>query len=387
MKIFFIVFVSIFTYFNYLVARYYSNAFGLSGKSNFLFWVLNILATISIFAAPYVYRVYPEKHPGFFYTALQWCGYFFFGVYSVLFLFVILNSVGLYTYTKLSTVSEDRRAFLQTMIAGLSLSATGLMSVAGIFEARMSPVVKRVKVPLQGLPDDFVGTTILQMSDIHVGQTIKKDFVEILVQMSNDLRPDMVVLTGDLIDGLHSQLAHELDSFKNIQAPLGRFMIPGNHEYYWGVDHWITHWKDLGFTTLINEHKVVTKNNSHIAMGGVHDHSARHVDGDLVSSPSLAFQNAPADITKILLAHQPKSVFEAAKAGVHLQISGHTHSGQYFPYNILIYFFQPYVKGLHLHDVNTWIYVNQGTGYWGPPSRFGVPPEITLIELVKQPVA
>jgi predicted MPP superfamily phosphohydrolase len=387
MKIFFIVFVSIFSYFNYLVARYYANAFSLAGKTHFLYWAFNIFATITIFAAPYVYRVYPEKNPGFFYNALQWCGYFFFGVYSILFLFVFLNATGLYTYSKIADVSEERRDFLKTVLAGLSLSATGLMSVAGIFEARMSPVVKRVKVALHDLPDEFVGTTILQMSDVHVGQTIKKDFVDVLVKMSNEIKPDIVVLTGDLIDGLHSQLAHELVSFKDIHAPLGRFMVPGNHEYYWGVDHWINHWQQLGFSTLINEHKLITKNNSQIAIGGVHDYSARHVDGALVSSPELAFKEVPSAIKKILLAHQPKSIYDAAKAGVDLQISGHTHSGQYFPFNLLIYFFQPYVKGLHRHEEKMWIYVNQGTGYWGPPTRFGVPPEITLLELIKAPVA
>lgn len=387
MKIFFLIFVSIFSYFNYLVGRYYSDAFNFPGKINALLWSFNILATISIFAAPYVYRMYPEKDPGLLYNSLQWCGYIFFGVYSVLFLFVILNGTGLYAYEKLASPSEDRRNFLKLMIAGISLSATGVMSVAGFVEARMRPVVKKIKVPLTDLPKEFHGTTILQISDVHVGQTIKRDFVEMLVEMSNELKPDMVVLTGDLIDGVHSQLAQELEAFKKIEAPLGRFMVPGNHEYYWGIDHWINFWRDLGFKTLINEHSLVQKENVHIAIGGVHDYSAKHVDGSYVSSPLEAFKNSQPEMLKILLAHQPRSVFEATKAGVHLQISGHTHSGQYFPYNFLIYFFQPYVKGLHHHSEKTWIYVNQGTGYWGPPSRFGVPPEITLIELVKPPVA
>jgi len=387
MKIFFIVFVSIFSYFNYLVARYYANAFNLSGKFNVVYWIFNVLATMTIFAAPYVYRVYPEKNPGFFYNALQWCGYFFFGIYSVLFLFVFLNATGLYAYEKIAGPSEERRNFLKLMVAGISLSATGMMSIAGFVEARMKPVVKKVQVPLPHLPDEFHGVTILQLSDVHVGQTIKGDFVETLVQMSNELKPDMVVLTGDLIDGLHSQLAHELDHFKNIKAPLGRYMIPGNHEYYWGIDHWTEFWRGLGYKTLINEHSLVEINGKKIAMGGVHDYSAAHTDGSLVSSPEEAFKGLPSDIAKILLAHQPRSLYKAVKAGVHLQISGHTHSGQYFPYNVLIYLFQPYVKGLHHHDEKMWIYVNQGTGYWGPPSRFGVPPEITLIELVKQPGA
>lgn len=387
MKIFFIVFISIFSYFNYLVARYYASTFNLSGFKSVIYWTFNILATASIFAAPYVYRAYPVKQPGFWYNALQWCGYFFFGIYSILFLFVFLNATGLWAYEKYAAPSEERRNFLKLMTAGIGLSAAGLMSVAGIFEARMKPVVKKVQVPLPGLPEEFHGTTILQMTDIHVGQTIKSDFVETLVQMSNELKPDMVVLTGDLIDGHAENLAHELESFRNIQAPLGRFMIAGNHEYYWGIDHWVGFWKGLGFTTLVNEHKLIEKKSAAIAIGGVHDYSAKHTDGSLVSSPEEAFKNVPKDLVKILLAHQPRSIYAAAKAGIDLQISGHTHSGQYFPYNILIYLFQPYVKGLNRHEEKMWIYVNQGTGYWGPPNRFGVPPEITLLELVRQPVS
>lgn len=387
MKIFFIIFISIFSYFNYLLGKYYSDAFNFPGRINALLWSFNILATISIFAAPYVYRMYPEKNPGALYDLLQWCGYIFFGVYSVLFLFVILNASGLYAYEKLAAPSEERRNFLKFMLAGISLTATGVMSVAGFVEARTKPMVKKIQVPIKDLPDEFHGTTILQMSDIHVGQTIKADFVEVLVELSNQLKPDMVALTGDLIDGTQSQLAHELEPFKKIQAPLGRFMVPGNHEYYWGIDHWIDFWKELGFKTLVNEHALVEKGSARLAIGGVHDYSARRMNDTYVSSPQEAFKSLPPEVTKVLLAHQPRSVYQASKAGVHLQISGHTHSGQYFPYNILIYLFQPYVKGLHRHEDQTWIYVNQGTGYWGPPSRFGVPPEITLIELIKSPVA
>ena len=114
-------------------------------------------------------------------------------------------------------------------------------------------------------------------------------------------------------------------------------------------------------------------------MAGVHDYSAGHT-GDYKSDPKLSLKNSPASAIKILLAHQPRSIYQAAAAGFHLQLSGHTHSGQYFPFSLLIHFFQPFVKGLHLYE-KTWIYVNRGTGYWGPPNRFGVPPEITLIKL------
>ena len=117
-------------------------------------------------------------------------------------------------------------------------------------------------------------------------------------------------------------------------------------------------------------------------MAGVHDYSASRM-GPVQSNPVEALEQSPKGLVKILLAHQPRSIYQASKAGFDLQLSGHTHSGQYFPYNIVIYLFQPFVKGLHLYE-KTWIYVNQGTGYWGPPTRFGVPPEITLLTLTKK---
>ncbi len=386
MKIFFIVFVSLFSYLNYLIGRYYISAFSLIGVPALMLWILNALATTVMLSAPYVYRMYPKKEPGFLYNALQWCGYIIFGAYSILMVLMIFNVFGLFVYDKLTKATTEHRDFLKLALAVLSLGATFVMTILGFFEARKKPKIKNVKVLIADLPNEFEGVRILQISDLHVGQTIKREFVETIVSMSNEIKPDIVVLTGDMIDGTHSQLADELSAFKEIIAPMGKFMVPGNHEYYWGFASWIKYWGDIGFSPLLNEHIIVEKKGAQLVMAGVHDYSSRNVEGGGVSSPDLALKGSPANAVKILLAHQPRSVFAAAKAGFHLQISGHTHSGQYFPYNILIYFFQPYVKGLNMHE-KTWIYVNQGTGYWGPPSRFGVPPEITVIELTKLPVS
>jgi predicted MPP superfamily phosphohydrolase len=385
MKIFFIIFISLFTYLNYLIGRYYTSAFSLTGRASTIFWVLHGLGTLTMLAAPYIYRMYPVKEPGFWYNALQWTGYTFFGIYSVVLIFMFLNLSGLWVYNKIVDPSPERRLFLRSIFAFASIGVTGVVTSVGLYEARKKPEVKKVKIPIDELPSEFEGIKILQMSDIHVGQTIRRDFVETLVEMSNEIRPDMVVLTGDMVDGIREQLADELLSFRKIIAPLGKFLVPGNHEYYWGVGSWMSYWQEIGFSPLLNQHKVVEKNGAQLVMAGVHDYSSRHSDGT-VSSPVDSLKGSPLSAVKILLAHQPRSVYQAAKAGFHLQLSGHTHSGQYFPYNLLIYFFQPFVKGLNRFE-KTWIYVNQGTGYWGPPSRFGVPPEITLIELTKGPVA
>ena len=386
MKIFTIIIISLFSLINLFIGRYYTAAFSLTGNARISFWIVHILATASMLCAPIIYRLYPEKNPSFSYSALQWTGYTFMGIYSVLIIFILLNSIGLDLYHRFfaspENLNEDRRLFFKSSLALISLLVTGTMAGIGLYQARQKPIVKKIDVKIDHLPDDFEGVTILQLSDVHVGQTIRREFVETLVEMSNQLNPDIVVLTGDMVDGTRDQLDHEIVSFKKIKAPLGKFMIPGNHEYYWGVDTWLERWRELGFTTLINQHSLINKNNSQIIMAGVHDYSASRM-GPVQSNPVEALEQSPKGLVKILLAHQPRSVYQAAKAGFDLQLSGHTHSGQYFPYNIVIYLFQPFVKGLHLYE-KTWIYVNQGTGYWGPPTRFGVPPEITLLTLTKK---
>lgn len=329
-------------------------------------------------STPIIYRKHPVKNPGALYSAIQWCGYIFFGIYSVL-IILMLMSIGLSSfYNHFSNADAVTKILVEKYMAFGSLITTAMIAIIGFFVATKRPAVKKIKISLPHLPLEFVGTTILQMSDIHVSPTIRKDFIEMLVEISNKIAPDIVVLTGDMVDGSRAQLSDELLPFTDIVAPLGKFMVPGNHEYYWNVNHWLEFWNEIGFKTLVNEHHSIKKEGAEIIMAGVHDYSM-----GVNSSPQLAVKGAAMSAVKILLAHQPRTVYEASKAGIDLQLSGHTHSGQYFPYNVLIYLFQPYVKGLKRFE-KTWIYVNQGTGYWGPPSRFGVPPEITLLELTRE---
>ncbi|MEX1365294.1 MAG: metallophosphoesterase, partial [Nannocystaceae bacterium] len=158
--------------------------------------------------------------------------------------------------------------------------------------------------------------------------------------------------------------------------------VTGNHEYYWDGPAWCAEVSRLGLTVLNNEHRVIEHEGARIVLAGVTDISAGGMVPAHASSPAAACEGAPADCIKVLLAHQPRSIEAAAAAGYDLQISGHTHGGQYFPMNLLVYLAQPYVAGLHLHDDTTWIYVSRGTGYWGPPLRVGAPHEISLLRLV-----
>jgi hypothetical protein len=168
---------------------------------------------------------------------------------------------------------------------------------------------------------------------------------------------------------------------KNIQSAQGNFFVTGNHEYYFGVTDWVIQIKRLGFSILLNEYHMINLGRGSLLLAGVTDYRGGNFLHSHRSDPIKAVSGAPAADVKILLAHQPKSIFDAATAGFDLQISGHTHGGQFFPWNFVVGFNQPFVSGLHKYK-NTQIYVSRGTGYWGPPVRVGAPSEITLIKLI-----
>ena len=277
--------------------------------------------------------------------------------------------------------NPSRRGFLVNSI-NYGIVATAALSTAyGIAEAKQTPQVKRVPIEIDHLPPELEGFRIVQITDLHVNPTFRRASVTEIVTVVNSLAADLVVLTGDLVDGSVDQHGYDVAPLRQISSRSGNFFVTGNHEYYSGVIEWIAEVKRLGFTVLLNEHVVVTRGQSRLLLAGVTDYRGGNYLPSHRSDPHKALSGAsPADV-KILLAHQPKNIFDAAKAGYDLQISGHTHGGQFFPWNLLIGFAQPYVSGLHTHQ-NTQIYVSRGTGYWGPPVRMGSPSEITLIKLV-----
>ncbi len=226
------------------------------------------------------------------------------------------------------------------------------------------------------------GFSIAQISDVHVGPTIKRGFVEGVVRQVNALKADMIAVTGDLVDGSVQQLSAHTAPLAGLTARHGAYFVTGNHEYYSGERAWTAEIGRLGLRVLKNEHVVLKHDGASLVLAGVTDLSAHHFDPAQRSDPAAALRGAPVDAgARILLAHQPSSAMAAADAGFDVQISGHTHGGQFWPWNLFIHFFQPFSSGLHRLK-NLWIYVSRGTGYWGPPNRFGVPSEITRIRLV-----
>lgn len=263
------------------------------------------------------------------------------------------------------------------------LGLTVAVVVVGLYQALIGPGIRRVQVPLKGLPKAFDGFRIVQVSDLHIGPTIRDSYVGNVVRAVNELKADMIALTGDITDGLPSELASIAKKLAEMQSTYGRFFVTGNHEYYHDAPGWIRLHRDSGTHVLVNESRIIEKEGAQLAVLGVPDVSGHHFVKEHVSDPAQAAVKVPGDVIKILLAHQPVSYKAAHAAGVNLQLSGHTHSGQFFPWNLVIGFFHDFYRDLNRFQ-EMWIYVNPGTGYWGPPLRTAVASEITLLTLVTE---
>jgi predicted MPP superfamily phosphohydrolase len=293
--------------------------------------------------------------------------------------------------TVLRDVSVAAGALLlepQTLDAWVRDSALGvivlvpLITLAGYFMARRTAPIVDVEVPLAGLPAALEGFTIAQISDIHVGPTIKRNYVEAIVERVNRIGADMVAITGDLVDGSVRDLRSHTEPLARLASRHGTYFVTGNHEYYSGAGAWIHELRRLGARVLINEHVVLQHDGAPLALAGVTDYSAHHFDPTHRSDPQRALAGAPPGAVKVLLAHQPRSAGSAEAAGYDLQLSGHTHGGQFWPWNHFVRFQQPFTAGLRRLG-KMWVYISRGTGYWGPPMRFGIPSEITRIRLTR----
>ncbi len=279
-------------------------------------------------------------------------------------------------------LNEGRRQVLMNTVNLAIMGVAGSMTAYGIYEARRRPALVTVDIPIPNLHSDLEGFRIIQLTDIHAGLTIRKGFVETIAEMTEELNGDLLAFTGDLVDGSVHELRDDVSPMTFLKAPFGKFFVTGNHEYYSGAEPWVEEADRLGFTVLNNEHRIVQKGGGRILLAGVTDFTGGQFVPSHASDPEKAVKNAPASDVKILLAHQPKSLYRALPLGFDLQISGHTHGGQFFPWNLLATVGQPYISGLHRHE-STWVYVSRGTGYWGPPVRLASRSEITVLRLTR----
>ncbi|MBB3393175.1 hypothetical protein FHT82_005968 [Rhizobium sp. BK275] len=265
----------------------------------------------------------------------------------------------------------------------IGFAAFGLAAI-GVAQAVRIPPLKSVEIAIQDLPETFDGYRLLQLTDLHLSRLFPASWAEAVVQKANDLQADLIVVTGDFIDGRLEKRRADVAPLSKLQAPDGLFAIPGNHEYYFGYDDWIEYHSSLGMRMLTNEHAVIERGADRIVIAGVTDLAAF---GRSMPNPDLAgaLNGAPAEAPIILLDHQPRMAAETAKAGIALQLSGHTHGGMVLGLDRLVARANGgFVSGLYaVGDMQ--LYVNNGTGLWpGFALRLGRPSELTVFTLRKR---
>lgn len=312
---------------------------------------------------------------------LTWAGVLAMGLFSSLFVLTLLRDVAalpLWLASPWLATPAWLAPASALAVPGLAL----LLTLWGYLNARRTARVVRVDVPIAGLAPELHGFSIAQISDLHVGPTIKRGYVEAVVARTNALQADMVAITGDLVDGSVQHLAVHVAPLARLRSRHGSFFVTGNHEYYCGAPAWVDELRRLGLHVLMNEHVLLRHGDASLLLAGVTDYSAHNFEATHRSDPKAAIAGAPPDArVRVLLAHQPRSAAAAALAGFDLQLSGHTHGGQFLPWNWFVRLQQPFTAGLHRWQ-RMWVYTSRGTGYWGPPKRLGAPSEITQLRLV-----
>ncbi|HYO54817.1 MAG TPA: metallophosphoesterase [Archangium sp.] len=281
-------------------------------------------------------------------------------------------------------VDEERRQFLARATAGVALAATSGVASYGAWRAFHPPVVNEVAVRLPGLPRALDGFTLIQLSDVHVGPLIQRRFMDAVVEQCNGLKGDLVCITGDLVDGRVAHLAHGVGALSNLRSRHGTYFVTGNHEYYSGDEEWTEALTRMGVTVLRNRHVRIGEPGASFDLVGVDDWRAHRSGYPRERSYDLAAATAGRDPSRasVLLAHQPAGWREhALKAGMGLQLSGHTHGGQFFPFNLVVSAVWEHDAGL-FREEDSHLYVSRGTGFWGPPLRVAAPPEIVKVTLL-----
>ncbi|HEY3594379.1 MAG TPA: metallophosphoesterase [Polyangiaceae bacterium] len=311
---------------------------------------------------------------------LSWVVYIWMGLVLYLFLSTVFSDLGRGVAAIFGALPKDpeRRQMLSRVLASVVAGTSALLGVGGMLNVARGFDIRKVRIPLAKLPASASGYVIVQMTDVHIGPTIGFDFLSDVVRQTNALEPDMIVITGDLVDGTVEQLRELVEPLRKLVAKDGVFFVTGNHEYYSGADEWIAHLTSMGIRVLRNERVDIR---GWFDLAGVDDASSASILPNHGQDVARAAAGRLPSRALVLLAHQPKALKHALAADVDLQLSGHVHGGQLIPFNWLARLDQPFIAGLHLVE-KTWLYVSTGTGYWGPPMRVGTVAELTRIELV-----
>jgi predicted MPP superfamily phosphohydrolase len=345
-----------------------------------------VLAGASVPAAFLLRRASPAT-AGWSWNWIAWPAYTWIGLMFLL--VVVLAGIDLLrvAYSLLARVTgaevanADRRTFLSRWLAGGALMTASGLGVVAVRSALGPVAVRRVEIPLSRLARTQDGITLVQLTDLHVGPTIGRRHIADIVKRTNALQPDVVAITGDLVDGSVAELRDSVAPLADLRAKHGVFFVTGNHEYFSGAAAWVREISRLGIRVLRNERVTIGDEGGSFDLAGVDDRSAARFPTEGHGEDlGEALRGRDPKRLVVLLAHQPRTVIDAARLGVDLQLSGHTHGGQIWPFGALVRLQQQFLAGLGRQG-DTIIYVSRGTGYWGPPMRLFAPAEISQIVL------
>ena len=321
---------------------------------------------------------------------LAWPGFIWMGAMFILFVILLgIDAVRLVSMLGNRWLGIDdlfdgsRRVLTARILAGAALAGVGGITAAAIRATQGQIAVKRIEIVLDRLPASLDGKKIVQICDLHVGGLLGRSFVERVVRTINGLGADVIAIVGDVVDGTIEQLRPALASLATLRSRHGTFFVTGNHEYYSrsGARAWMDEFSHMGMRVLVNERVTVTEGEHAFDIAGVPDHGAeRFTEDGPGEDVEAAMAGRDPSRAVVLLAHQPIAIHEAARLDVDLQLSGHTHGGQIWPWGALVRLQQPFIRGHHRVG-NSQLYVSCGTGFWGPPMRLGAPAEITEIIL------
>lgn len=270
------------------------------------------------------------------------------------------------------TNGSSAPAIRASLVAGVTLLAGGLALRDGL----RPPRLRRLEISLERWPAALDGFRIVQISDVHIGPLLDRRFAEHVVARVNELSPDLVAVTGDLVDGGVRQLAEEVVPFGGLRARRGVFFVTGNHDHYSGAASWVAKVEELGMRALRNERVEIREGDAVFDLVGVDDHHGSVVGADGREDLARALEGRDPTRPAVLLAHDPSTFHKASKSHIDLQISGHTHGGQIWPFGYVVRLVIPFVAG-HYRRNGSQLYVSRGTGFWGPPMRLFAPSEIT----------
>jgi hypothetical protein len=298
---------------------------------------------------------------------LIWMGLFWMGFVALVLSDGVLGLMG-------ASGGRDAAAPRAALVAG-GVAAAALVALRSGLRL---PAVRRVEIALARWPRALDGFRIVQISDIHIGPVLGRGFAAALCERVNALAPDLIAVTGDLVDGSVEKLRDEVAPFAGLRARHGVFFVTGNHDVYSGGEPWVARVRELGMRVLRNE-RVAIGGAEGFDLAGVDDHRGDWVHGSTEDLDAALAGRDPA-LAVVLLAHDPGSFRRAAARGVDLQLSGHTHGGQIWPFNFMVRLAVPFVAGLHRLGASQ-LYVSRGSGFWGPPMRLLAPSEIGEIVL------